>query len=669
MPIKVRHNGLEIDGNLLPLVSGSVHYWRTDHRLWPRVLDQVRDLGFSIVETYLPWAVHETAPGDFDFGKKDPDKNLDAFLGLAEERGLKVLVRPGPHINAELPFFGYPEWIIKDPRFWARDAEGAPILHLSALDAFPIPSYANPALFEAFEPYLAALSPVLLKHLHPRGGVVALQVDNEAGYFFHTGTYQADYSEASLGLYRHYLEMKYRTLKALNAAHGTSLKGFGEVQAPRRNHASNPQELAPYLDWTEYKEYQVSWALSRLAELYRAKGLEGMPLYHNFYGSFRTPFNLPDMEKDSGIDFCGLDSYPQDGDAGGVLDQARYLSVSSRLPYIPEYGAGAWPDRVTPDVDDLKSCVLAPFMGGARGVNFYMLAERDRWMGSPIDGRGELRQAFAEPYRQLNRFLRSLEWENSFPQVQALLLHAREAQLVGASFEAPRPNHQLFELPAAFLHEAAAEGFFGGDGVGPSSVARFHQEAGDFLRRSHLPFALGDSGLAPEKLKKAGLAVLACWGYLEESWARRLLAFVEEGGLLVLGPQLPAFNQKWGALEAFKDLSLTPGKPASHGDGKILLMTGTFDPKAAASLLQKARLRPEITLSDDSLDVAVHKLSGKQVLFVRNPHGEERSCTVFKDGKFVLKPLWAGGKFLGAVEEREVTLGPREIKVWELIAC
>ena len=55
------------------------------------------------------------------------------------------------------------------------------------------------------------------------------------------------------------------------------------------------------------------------------------------------------------------------------------------------------------------------------------------------------------------------------------------------------------------------------------------------------------------------------------------------------------------------------------------------------------------------------------VLFVRNPHGEERPCTVVREGKFVLKPLWSSGKFLGAVEEREVKLGSYEIKVWEVI--
>ena len=71
MPIKARYNGLEIDGNLLPLFSGTFHYWRSKPADWPGIFEQIRSLGFSVIETYVPWSVHETAEGHFDFGKVD----------------------------------------------------------------------------------------------------------------------------------------------------------------------------------------------------------------------------------------------------------------------------------------------------------------------------------------------------------------------------------------------------------------------------------------------------------------------------------------------------------------------------------------------------------------------------------------------------------------------
>jgi len=90
----------------------------------------------------------------------------------------------------------------------------------------------------------------------------------------------------------------------------------------------------------------------------------------------------------------------------------------------------------------------------------------------------------------------------------------------------------------------------------------------------------------------------------------------------------------------------------------------SFDAKAVANFIRKGKVVPEVTLSDNTLDLALHKSGGRIILFVRNPHADERPCTVMHEGKFVLKPLWTSGKFLGAVEERDVKLAPHEIGVW-----
>ncbi len=668
MPIKVRYNGLEVDGNLVPLVSGAAHYWRLDPEKWGAILDKVKGLGFHIVESYVPWAIHETAPGEFDFGRLDPARNLDRFLTLAEERGLKVILRPGPQINAELPDFGYPRRILEEPRFWSRDSFGGPCILSHMTTQFAVPSYASEELINEFEPFLAALSPILQKHMHPHGGLIALQVDNEAAYFFRPGTYDNDYSEPSLALYRHFLEMKYRQVKALNEAYGASETQFAGVEAPRKPALGSLGELRRCLDWTEYKEYQLLWFLSKLVSLFKAKGLGNVPLFHNNFSPTETPFNLADVEKDSGLDFCGIDSYRHAESSGESLDQGRYLATASVLPYVPEYGAGVWPfDIRTRDVHDHSANMLAALMGGARGINFYMLVERERWVGSPISAGGQERPELAALFRRFNEFFNGQEWPKSSPQNAAVLLDSREAQVLEAACLRPGqfgergffpPDLWRLQLPKELL----------GSATELAELRRFRESGRTWLRENSFSYALGDSSIGTDKLKKYAFAFATAWGTMDEAYGRRLRSYVESGGYLVLGPELPSKNTRFEKLKTFEDLTFEAGKPASLGDGKLLVLPA-FDPKAVASFIRKGRVIPEVTLSDASLDLALHKSGGRTILFVRNPNADERPCTVGREGKFVLKPLWSSGKFLGAVEEREVRLAPHEIKVWEVIPC
>ncbi len=80
MTITLNSNGLELDGQTIPVYSGTIHYWRLERDKWGLILDQAKALGFGMVETYIPWAIHETAPGQFDWGQVDERKNVEAFM-------------------------------------------------------------------------------------------------------------------------------------------------------------------------------------------------------------------------------------------------------------------------------------------------------------------------------------------------------------------------------------------------------------------------------------------------------------------------------------------------------------------------------------------------------------------------------------------------------------
>ena len=89
-------HGLDLGGRgLLPLWAGAMHYWRHRPGEWRAGLEAMRAMGLRLVDTYVPWGVHETAPGEFDFGERDPRLDVARFLRIAHELGPALVLRPG----------------------------------------------------------------------------------------------------------------------------------------------------------------------------------------------------------------------------------------------------------------------------------------------------------------------------------------------------------------------------------------------------------------------------------------------------------------------------------------------------------------------------------------------------------------------------------------------
>src|ERR1019366_10336557 len=55
---------------VLPLYAGTMHYWRHHPADWVPGLEATRALGVRVLDTYVPWQVHERERGVFDFGEK-----------------------------------------------------------------------------------------------------------------------------------------------------------------------------------------------------------------------------------------------------------------------------------------------------------------------------------------------------------------------------------------------------------------------------------------------------------------------------------------------------------------------------------------------------------------------------------------------------------------------
>ena len=304
-PVMIENSALTLSGEASKLYGGAVHYWRLDRDKWDGILDSVKRMGFTMISIYIPWEVHEIEKGRFDFGEINPSNDIDAFLTLCELKGFKIVVRPGPQINSELTWFGYPKRVLANERLHARSAKGSKVILTQVPKPIPALNYASEEFFEETGLWYDAICAILAKHAYPNGGIVAAQVDNEMAYFFGVNAYIADYSEESIGAYRAFLGQKYGDLAGINAAYSTSYADLAEVEPPRRFEAKGFRDIPWYADWAEYREQYLITSMGRLGDMMRERGLGGIALFHNYphplgpggaASGFTTPFNLMKLE-------------------------------------------------------------------------------------------------------------------------------------------------------------------------------------------------------------------------------------------------------------------------------------------------------------------------------------------------------------------------------------
>ena len=149
------------DGKPHVIRSGEIHYPRVPREYWRDRLRKARAMGLNTVQTYVFWNLHEQVPGKFDFSG-----NLDvaAFVRIAQEEGLDVIVRPGPYVCTELDFGGFPPWLLRTPG-----------LRVRSLD---------PRFLRASAAYIKRVAEELAPLQVNRGGpIVMVQVENEYGSF------------------------------------------------------------------------------------------------------------------------------------------------------------------------------------------------------------------------------------------------------------------------------------------------------------------------------------------------------------------------------------------------------------------------------------------------------------------------------------------------------
>ncbi|MGZ4356764.1 MAG: beta-galactosidase [Gaiellaceae bacterium] len=667
------------------LYGGAVHYWRLDRDKWSSILEEVKRMGFTTISIYVPWEVHEVARGEFNF---EGNRDIDAFLTLIEEKGLDIVARPGPQINSELTWFGYPLRILEDPELQALNGQGTPAVLTQVPRPIPAVSYAAEKFFDEAALWYDAICPILARHAYPSGRLIAAQVDNEMAYFFHVNAYAADFHPASIERYRAFLAEKYGSIEALNEVYGGILTSFDDVEPPRRFDATHKEEIPYHTDWIAYRERYLVDSMGRLAGMMRARGLDGIALFHNYphplgpggaVSGFTTPFDLAGLEQK--LDWVGFDIYSRKELYHHVKTVLSYVVGTSRFPYIPEFIAGVWPWYLHPgDLGDEEFVTKAALMQGVKGFSRYMLVERDRWLDSPVRSDGRVRDDHAAMFRHVNEMATAGDFVDLRRQADVLLLANRDYdRLEAASVLVSFPGDFL-ETPSGFSEyptfmtvSERSLGF-----AQPIQTAKADWFGGAFaaLNESGLAYLISDSALPLERWWHFRAVVVSSFEFMAAGLQRKLVEFARAGGTVVLGPRLPRLDERMRADETLRQaINEAAGEPL--GDAGTVFMLGEgrivhlMDSQPRAQALYAALAGLELvgfTRNDPRLDVSIHAPSEggpRRVVYVANPTAEpiQAEVSLIPPVTFV-RELWEDREMDASWTLRE-ELPPYTITIYE----
>jgi beta-galactosidase len=150
-----------LDGEPFQIRSGEIHYNRVPRAYWRDRLTKAKAMGLNTICTYVFWNEHEPEHGKWDFhGNRD----VRAFVELAGELGLWVIVRPGPYVCSEWEWGGFPYWLATIPDIQIRQN--------------------NPEFLMLSDVYMRQAGKQLADLTITKGGPIILaQVENEYGSF------------------------------------------------------------------------------------------------------------------------------------------------------------------------------------------------------------------------------------------------------------------------------------------------------------------------------------------------------------------------------------------------------------------------------------------------------------------------------------------------------
>lgn len=364
-PMSVWYGGGKARAPMLePDPLAKVDLWRAD-------LAQIKKLGFNTVRCWIDWASGEPEEGVYHF------ETIDVILKLAEEQGLKVVVQV--YMDSAPAWVGrkYPDSLFvssngavihpESSPGYCRDHVGVRDVELKFYNALAQRAKQSPA-FMGWD---------LWSEPHVINWATPTYIDNPEFCF----------CKHSVARFQRWVQKKYGTLDALNAAWYRHFNSWDEVEP---NRLSTILSYTDFIDWKNFIADKLGEDLRDRFDAVKRVDPKTVATSHAAgIGLFSSPLwwegQSDDWTMTEQVDYYGTSFYPKhssfvDRDVqwrGALLDFTRSFGYAGggRGFWIGELqaGFGTIALNVSPTVTpaDLRIWTWSALARGAKAINYY----------------------------------------------------------------------------------------------------------------------------------------------------------------------------------------------------------------------------------------------------------------------------------------------------------
>jgi beta-galactosidase len=337
---------------------------------WRKDLQQIRDLGFNTVRTWVEWQRAEPRPGEYNF------ENLRMLLELAEEIGLKVFIQM--YVDSA------PDWVGKQhPTAKFQTQSGVMIPSQSA------PGFCtdNHGVADAVHNFYTETARVANEYSNFYGWDLWSEphIINWANIDYVQNA-QFCYCPYTQARFRDWLKDKYQTLDRLNTAWHRGFEEWEDVSPPR---FSTILSYTDYLDWKTFIYEKLQEDLGMRYDAVRMADQSNVITSHAAVSSIIISPHMgvgatDDFLMSDVVDFYGVSLYPKHNHPErhwpawrvmNMMDFTRSANRHNRGWYVGELQAGKGTiaqlisDPVTPG--DHRVWIWSAIAKGAKAINIY----------------------------------------------------------------------------------------------------------------------------------------------------------------------------------------------------------------------------------------------------------------------------------------------------------